>query len=155
MRNGSGPKSARGGRMLNNLNKQMDNNDAALHRVRGSQGSGRINSHSREPPKGPRGANVGRGVAAMANGRGLGNVGMNMGPGGANGMNGMGMNQMGGMPPMPNAANGPELGTWHAESSAADGTHANVRTTSADDAANLLWPDTAAFCQSQLPAESK
>jgi hypothetical protein len=119
MRNGSGPSTnaARGGgRMLNNLNKQM-NNDDPLRRVRGAQGSGRINSHSREPPKGPRGNsnNLGRGVAAMASGRGgpaaLGNVNMGPGPGGMNGMNGMNMGPMGagGMPGMampPMGANG-------------------------------------------------
>jgi hypothetical protein len=106
MRNGSGAKTGRGGgRMLNQLNKQMGrtgSDDSALHRVRGAQGTGRINSHSREPPKGPRGQNIGRGLEAMANGRGMGNVGMNMGAG-MNGMNGnsMGMNAMGGMPGMP------------------------------------------------------
>ncbi|KAF2789230.1 hypothetical protein K505DRAFT_284771 [Melanomma pulvis-pyrius CBS 109.77] len=122
MRNGSGASSKpgrAGGRLLNNLNKQMSNDDP-LHRVRGSQGSGRINSHSREPPKGPRGLNVGRGIAAMANGRGMGTLGsVNMGPGpgpgpgpGAmNGMNGMGMNNMGagamaGMPMQPMGPNG-------------------------------------------------
>ncbi|PSN64545.1 hypothetical protein BS50DRAFT_557118 [Corynespora cassiicola Philippines] len=98
MRNGSSSKPVRGGRMLNQLNKQMNRpDDSALHRVRGSQGTGRINSHGREPPKGPRGQNVGRGIDAMANGRGMGNVGnINMGPGGMNGMNGMG----GGIPGM-------------------------------------------------------
>lgn len=103
MRNGSGSsagKTPRGGRMLNNLNRQMGRtDDSALHRVRGSQGSGgRINSHSREPPKGPRSDNLGRGLQAMANGRGANNVGLAMGPG--NGMNGMNM-PMGGMPGMP------------------------------------------------------
>lgn len=102
MRNGSGSKTPRGGRMLNQLNKQMDRADeSSLHRIRGSQGSGRISSHSREPPKGPRSQSIGRGLAAMANGRGMANVGMNMGHGGANGMNGMGMNQVGGMQGMP------------------------------------------------------
>lgn len=96
MRNGSGPKQARGGRMMNQVNRQMNRNDDPLHRVRGSQGVGRINSHAREPPKGPRGQNIGRGLEAMANGRGGGNI--NVGPG-MNGMGGMGMNM--GMPNMP------------------------------------------------------
>lgn len=92
--------------MLNQMNKQMDRNDDALHRVRASQGSGRINSHSRDPPKGPRGQNIGRGLAAMANGRGMGNVGMSTGHGGMNG--GMGANNMGmpGMPMPPMGQNG-------------------------------------------------
>lgn len=59
----TGPKAMREGnpksrdkRMLGHLNKAMDrSSDAALHRVRGSGASGsRVNSHSREPPKGPR-----------------------------------------------------------------------------------------------------
>lgn len=110
MRNGSGSGSASGsgaksqqrggGRMINNINRQMGRTDDPLHRVRGSGGAGRINSHSRDPPKGPRSDNIGRGLAAMANGRGQGNVGMSMGPGAMNAMNGMnGMNGM--MPPMP------------------------------------------------------
>lgn len=97
MRNGSGAQTARparGGRMLNQLNKNMRNDDP-LHRVRGGGGGiGRVNSHAREPPKGPRGQNVGRGIEAMANGRGMGNANMNMG------QNGMNM-PMGGMPGMP------------------------------------------------------
>ncbi|KAF2650531.1 hypothetical protein K491DRAFT_667084 [Lophiostoma macrostomum CBS 122681] len=93
MRNGSGSKPARGGRMLNQMNKQMGRqDDSALHRVRGG---GRINSHSREPPKGPRNQNLDRGLAAMANGRGVGNVGM-----APNQMNPMNINQMGAMNPM-------------------------------------------------------
>jgi len=100
MRNGSGAQAARparGGRMLNQLNKNMDrNSDSVLHRVRGAGGGvGRVNAHARDPPKGPRGQNIGRGIEAMANGRGMGNANMNMGQ---NNMNGMGM---GGMPGMP------------------------------------------------------
>jgi hypothetical protein len=99
MRNGSGGKSARGGRMLTQMNKNMGRTeDSTLHRVRGSQGAGRINSHSREPPKGPRTASqVGRGLDALAGGRGMNN--MNMVPGGMNGMNGA--PNMGAMPGMP------------------------------------------------------
>lgn len=93
MRNGSGLKQTRGGRMISQVNRQMNRNDDPLHRVRGSQGAGRINSHPREPPKGPRGQNINRGLDAMANGRGAGNV--NLAPG----MNGMGMGM--GMPNMP------------------------------------------------------
>jgi hypothetical protein len=102
MRNGNGAQGARparGGRnMLNQVNRQMNRpDDSALHRVRGS---GRINSHGREPPKGPRGQNVGRGIEAMANGRGMGNMNMN----GMNMPGGMPMPQMGqnGMPGMLN-----------------------------------------------------
>ena len=101
MRSGSGAQAARparGGRMLNQLNKSMNrNDDSPLHRVRGG-GVGRVNSHSRDPPKGPRGQNVGRGIEAMANGRGISNANLNMGPGNMNGMNGMPMG--GGMPGM-------------------------------------------------------
>jgi hypothetical protein len=95
MRNGSGAKqTARRGGMIGQLNKQMNRTDeSALHRVRGAQGSGRINSHSREPPKGPRhNQNLGRGLEAMANGRGMGNA--NVGHAGMNGMS-MPMPQMG------------------------------------------------------------
>ncbi|KAJ4375782.1 hypothetical protein N0V83_001059 [Neocucurbitaria cava] len=103
MRNGSGAQAsrpARGGRMLNQLNKSMNRtDDSALHRVRSAgAGVGRINAHSREPPKGPRGQNISRGIEAMANGRGMANANMNMGQGNMNGMNGM---PMGGMPAMP------------------------------------------------------
>lgn len=94
MRSGSGAQAgrqARGGRMLNQLNKNMNrSDDSALHRVRGNGGVGR---NGRDPPKGPRGQNLGRGLDAMANGRGMGNANVNMG----NNMNGMGM---GGMPGM-------------------------------------------------------
>jgi hypothetical protein len=104
MRNGSGAQSARparGGRMLNQLNRNMRNDDSALHRVRGGAGGiGRINSHAGGAPRGPRGQNIGRGIEAMANGRGMGNANMNV-PG-MNGMNPMAMG--GGMPGMPGMA---------------------------------------------------
>ncbi|CAA9959268.1 hypothetical protein PTMSG1_02784 [Pyrenophora teres f. maculata] len=108
MRNGSGAQAARparGGRMLNQMNKNMDrNHDSVLHRVRGAGGGvGRVNAHSRDPPKGPRGQNIGRGIEAMANGRGMGNATMNMGQSNMGGMNGM---PMGGMPGMPMAPMG-------------------------------------------------
>ncbi|KAF2850314.1 nuclear polyadenylated RNA-binding protein-like protein Nab2 [Plenodomus tracheiphilus IPT5] len=107
MRNGSGAqptRPARGGRnMLNQMNKNMNRqDDSALHRVRGAGGGiGRINSHARDPPKGPRGQNIGRGIEAMANGRGMGNANMNMGA-----MNNM---PMGGMPGMPMPPNGQQM----------------------------------------------
>lgn len=70
----TGPKSMRNGktrdkRMLGQLNKNLDRTgDAALHRIRGAAGSGRINSHSREPPKGPRQQQIQRGLVAAVNG---------------------------------------------------------------------------------------
>lgn len=99
MRNGSGGKQARGGRMLNQVNRQMNRKDDPLHRVRGAQGAGRINSHAREPPKGPRNQNINRGMEAAANGQGLGNMNMNA-------MGGMGMGMGMPMPPMGNPAAG-------------------------------------------------
>jgi nuclear polyadenylated RNA-binding protein NAB2 len=109
MRNGSGSASGsgaganrtgRGRAMRDQLNQHMDRSGDALHRIRGTSGTGRINSHSREPPRGPRAAQVGRGMAAMANGRG-GNMNgpMGMGHGAMTGMN-SGMN-VASMPPMP------------------------------------------------------
>lgn len=57
----TGPKSMRTGtqngnrRMIGQISKAMDrSSDAALHRVRPQQGTERINTHSRAPPKGPR-----------------------------------------------------------------------------------------------------
>lgn len=106
MRNGSGAQStrpARGGRMLNQLNKSMNRNDDPLHRVRGAGGGiGRINSHAGGAPKGPRGQNIGRGIEAMANGRGMGNANM--------GMNNMNMGGMPGMPGMPQMGNQNAMG---------------------------------------------
>jgi len=51
---GANPRGSR--RMLGQLNKAMDRKpDAAIHRIRGGAGVGRINSHgNREPPKGPK-----------------------------------------------------------------------------------------------------
>lgn len=127
MRNGSGSgipsKAPRGDkRMLNQLNRHLDrDNDSPLHRIRGTSGTGRINSHSsREPPKGPRNSQVGRGIAAMQNGRGMGGQAMGA-MGAANNMAAMGgipaigsvnnMAAMGGMPPMgmPGMAPMPDL----------------------------------------------
>ncbi|KAI9775161.1 MAG: hypothetical protein M1839_001412 [Geoglossum umbratile] len=57
----TGPKSMRtnnghrNSRLMGQLSKAMDrSNDSVLHRIRPQQGTERINSHSREPPKGPR-----------------------------------------------------------------------------------------------------
>jgi hypothetical protein len=56
----TGPKSMRGGaqnardkRVLGHVNKHL--NDAALHKIKGSAGTGRITSHRGGPPTGPRG----------------------------------------------------------------------------------------------------
>ncbi|KAH0555965.1 hypothetical protein GP486_006093, partial [Trichoglossum hirsutum] len=47
-------------RLMGQLSKAMDrSNDSVLHRVRPQQGTERINSHSREPPKGPRNTQIG------------------------------------------------------------------------------------------------
>lgn len=51
MRGGRGNRG--GGRLVNQLNKAMDRNDV-LHKVRPQSGE-RINTHLRQPPKGPRG----------------------------------------------------------------------------------------------------
>ncbi|KAK6006814.1 hypothetical protein QM012_005822 [Aureobasidium pullulans] len=54
--NGNGKQQTRDRRMLGHMNKALDRtNDAALHRIRGGGGVGRINTHNnRDPPKGPR-----------------------------------------------------------------------------------------------------
>ena len=49
----SGP-NVRDKRMLGHINKTLDRSGDALRRVRGTSGTGRINSHAREAPKGPR-----------------------------------------------------------------------------------------------------
>ncbi|KAI9800157.1 MAG: hypothetical protein M1833_003484 [Piccolia ochrophora] len=95
----TGPKSMRNGnrnnkRLLGNLSKAMDrSSDAVLHRVRPQQGTERINSHSREPPKGPRNLQNrnprippnnrnmgGMQAGGMQNGGQVGNAMMNMTP---------------------------------------------------------------------------
>ncbi|GME42917.1 Amine oxidase [Neofusicoccum parvum] len=87
----TGPKAMRNGhqnnrekRMLGHLNKAMDRTtDAALHRVRGGGGVGRVNSHGgREPPKGPR-HQANRSMAIMNGLSGMQQNGMNM-PGAGN-----------------------------------------------------------------------
>src|SRR5436309_14869569 len=45
----------RNSRLIGQLSKAMDrSNDSVLHRIRPQQGTERISTHSREPPKGPR-----------------------------------------------------------------------------------------------------
>jgi nuclear polyadenylated RNA-binding protein NAB2 len=89
----TGPKSMRNhsshrnSRLMGQISKAMDrSNDSVLHRVRPHQGTERINSHSREPPKGPRSAQaraqrppMGRGPGMMQNGAPGGAL-MNMTP---------------------------------------------------------------------------
>jgi len=70
MRNGT-KGAARDKRMIGNINKNLDRSTDVLHRVRGSAGTGRINSHSRDPPKGPRQTNIQRNLAAAGAGRGM------------------------------------------------------------------------------------
>lgn len=73
MRNGP-----RNRRLYGQLNRAMDRSgDAVLHRVRNQQGTERINTHAREPPKGPR-INTNRnqlyGNQRMVNGRQMGGM---------------------------------------------------------------------------------
>ncbi|EMF12974.1 uncharacterized protein SEPMUDRAFT_149493 [Sphaerulina musiva SO2202] len=79
MRNGSGAARGRGGRMLNQLNRNLDRTELPhnLSRIKGAagaQGGGRINSHSARDaaPRGPKNnnSNIARGVSRMMNGRG-------------------------------------------------------------------------------------
>ena len=72
------------GRMLNQINKSLDRGpDAALHRIRGQAGAGRVNTHSRDSPRGPRSFQNGGG--RMGPGRQSGGMGMQMHPGAAAG----------------------------------------------------------------------
>lgn len=92
MRNGQGPQRGRGGRMLGQMNRQMDRSTELpdnLRRIKGAAGgSGRINAHSgRDAPRGPRGNT--NGLQRMMNGGRGGNSSMNVnammnGMGGAN-----------------------------------------------------------------------
>ncbi|CAM1507274.1 Fc.00g069150.m01.CDS01 [Cosmosporella sp. VM-42] len=82
MRNGNPRGGGREKRMFGHMNKAMDRTgDSALHRVRGSTGNERINTHGRTPPTGPRtgqgrlprnnnnrAANIQAGLAGMAAG---------------------------------------------------------------------------------------
>jgi hypothetical protein len=75
----TGPKAMRNGtkgatrekRTIGNINKALDRSTDVLHRVRGTAGTGRINSHARDPPKGPRQTNIQRNLAAAGAGRGM------------------------------------------------------------------------------------
>lgn len=68
----NGPQKGRDKRMLGQMNKTLSQaNDGPLHRIRGTAGTGRINTHSsREPPRGPRSQQIQRGLG-MGSGRGM------------------------------------------------------------------------------------
>jgi nuclear polyadenylated RNA-binding protein NAB2 len=94
MREGGG-RGGRGNRMFNQINRAMDRvQDSVLHRVGGQSGNGRINTHGRTPPSGPRmvarRGNMNNRAASIAHGlmgapSPAGPVGVNPG---MNGMNG-------------------------------------------------------------------
>ncbi|KAK1149155.1 hypothetical protein N8T08_006375 [Aspergillus melleus] len=77
----TGPKAMRNGRhggrgrMLNQINRAMDRADGPLHRIRGQSGAGtgRINAHGRDHPKG----RFQNGGGRMGGGRQMGGMGMN------------------------------------------------------------------------------
>jgi hypothetical protein len=71
MRNGPKSGATRDKRMIGNINKNLDRSTDVLHRVRGTAGTGRINSHARDPPKGPRQTNIQRNLQAAGAGRGM------------------------------------------------------------------------------------
>lgn len=79
----TGPKAMRNnrqggrGRMLNQINRQLDRNDSALHRVRGQGGGGRINSHGRDHTKGRFHQHGG---GRLQGGRQMGGMGMGPSP---------------------------------------------------------------------------
>lgn len=110
MRNGGGETRGRGKRMMGQINRAMDRtHESVLHRVRGSSGNERINTHNRAPPTGPR-MGAGRLPRGGPNTRpasiqhGLANMqGMNPAAAGMNGaMGGMGgMAAWGMMPGQP------------------------------------------------------
>jgi nuclear polyadenylated RNA-binding protein NAB2 len=69
-------------RMINQINKNLDRSgDPMLHRVRGQQGTARINTHGRDFGKGLRGQHGQSGVGRMGYGRQMGPMGQ-MQPGG-------------------------------------------------------------------------
>ncbi|KAL1954216.1 hypothetical protein VTO42DRAFT_1496 [Malbranchea cinnamomea] len=80
------------GRLLNQISRHMDrSNESVIHRVRNQGGSGRIDTHNRDPPRGPRAfqhrngrSQAGRNMAAMgmAGGMGMGNNPMQNAQGG-------------------------------------------------------------------------
>ncbi|KAL9113548.1 MAG: hypothetical protein Q9227_002286 [Pyrenula ochraceoflavens] len=73
-RGGSG-----GGRMVGQINRAMDRSaDSVLHRIKPQTGSERINSHSREPPRGPK-SSMSRNVRGSMN-RAMGPAGMQSSP---------------------------------------------------------------------------
>lgn len=90
MRNGNanGPRGGRGGRMLGQMNRNMDRSELPdnLRKIRGAAGiqAGRINSHADRAPRGPRGnSNVASGIQrAMNGGRGAHNTNNMNGGGG-------------------------------------------------------------------------
>ncbi|KAI9694271.1 MAG: hypothetical protein M1820_009074 [Bogoriella megaspora] len=76
MRNASGGPNSRERRMLGQINKALDRShtgDTSLHRIKGAQGTGRIDTHAREPPRGPKNAmrNTPTGPRGSGMGRGL------------------------------------------------------------------------------------
>lgn len=76
---------------MSQISKAMDRtNESILHRVRNHAGSGRVDTHNREPPRGPR--NFQNRGGRNQPGRPMGPVGMN------NMMGGMGPNPMPNMP---------------------------------------------------------
>ncbi|PTB47107.1 uncharacterized protein TrAFT101_012010 [Trichoderma asperellum] len=86
----TGPRSMRNGnfrggrdkRMFGQMSKAMDrSNDNVLHRVRGQTGSGRIDTHARAPPTGPRGGRGGL-MRNHNNNRGMAGGAMPGAPGG-------------------------------------------------------------------------
>jgi hypothetical protein len=119
----TGPKAMRKGstnprekRMMGQISRAMDRNgDSALHRVRDRGGTGRVNSHSREPPKGRRMMNGP--VMHQNNGLGMSmpGAGMPQSPMMFGGMGAGGMGATGGMgmPPQNNPANMfAQFGQW-------------------------------------------
>ncbi|KAK5129341.1 hypothetical protein LTR08_003571 [Meristemomyces frigidus] len=73
MRNGSDATRGRGrgGRLLGQMNRNMDRSqDDPLRRIKGaaSGGAGRVDAHASRAPRGPRGQNVANGVQRMMNG---------------------------------------------------------------------------------------
>ncbi|KAK5119434.1 hypothetical protein LTR85_007534 [Meristemomyces frigidus] len=84
MRNGSDGMRGRGrgGRLLGQMNRNMDRSqDDPLRRIKGaaSGGAGRIDAHAGRAPRGPRGGNVANGVQRMMNGGRGGNQAAAMG----------------------------------------------------------------------------
>lgn len=86
MRNGSTQGRGRGGRMLGQMNRQMDRSTDlpdSLRRIKGASGisSGRINQHTGRdgPPRGPKSSGIANGVQRMMNGGRGGHPG-SMGP---------------------------------------------------------------------------